>query len=119
MRDSTSEECLRYINALGDGEECKETLEFHAAVLLAQLGALQQLHTYHVSWPWRAILLLDASSWSQTLASMKMTWKFITEVIDTVPSQHPLFSETAITRHQAFRDLFIKGECLGYLMIGA
>ena len=94
-------------------EESKETLEFHAGVLLSQVAALRQLNTYHRSWPWKAVLfLLDAQQWKHLLPDLRKTWTVVCEVADVVPNDHPLCTELSITRHQAFRDLMINGEFL-------
>jgi len=93
-------------------EESKETLEFHASVLLSQVAAIRQLNTYHRSWPWKAVLFLDAQQWKHLLPDLRRTWQFTCEVADVVLAGHPLYTELSITRHQAFRDLCIKGEFL-------
>ena len=93
-------------------EESKETLEFHAGVLLSQVSALRQLNSYHRSWPWKAVLFLDAQQWKHLLPDLERTWTFVREVADVLRDSHPLYNDLSITRHQAFRDLMIKGEFL-------
>ncbi len=111
--DSVSEMALDYVSALGENPENLDSLRFHASLLLGQLAALDQVDSYHRSYPWRCVQALDHGSWGKLLSDMKSMWEFVLAVPDQLRSTEALYKELMVTRYQAFRDVFVKCEHLG------
>lgn len=105
-----SEETLAYVNAIGDEEDQKENLTFHASLMLGQVRALSEIDIYHRNYPWRVVLALDASRWGELLSDMKLSWMFVRDVCDPLCPRDPLGIAMSFTRHQSFRDVMVKAE---------
>lgn len=105
-----SEECLLYINAVGEEEEQRENCAFHSALMLGQLRAIFETDIYHQSFPWKVVLALDAKRWDELLKEMKDTWRFVRTVCDPLREKEPLAVAMSFTRFQPFRDVMTKAE---------
>ena len=113
LRDAASQQCLEYVNAIGEDEEQQENLLWHTQLLLGQVRACYEIDIYHRSYPWKVILALNPAKWNELLHDMKDTWSFVTQVIDPLPLSHNLAKHLAFTRYQPFRDVMVKAEPLG------
>lgn len=113
IASSTSSKSIAYIGADKELAESQECLEFHAALLVYHLGALEGLDRHHKSFPWKLVQCLDPMAWKSVLDEMADIWSFTVEVVDTLKSTHALFNELAVCRFQCFREAMITAEFPG------
>lgn len=106
---------LEHIGASLGTPESEEVLSFHASVLLYQLESLHGLNSYHQMFPWRWIEMLDPTRWTEVLREARRIWEFVIGCVDQLQPNEALYHEMSITRHQNFRDVLTKAECLGLL----
>lgn len=112
MADCNSASALEYVGASSNGPEAAENLEFHCLLLISQLAALSDVDLYHRSYPWHVVSAFDPSTISALVQSMKMIWEFCTSFVDALPTTDKLHTWFSFTRHQSFRDVFVKAEQL-------
>lgn len=116
-RDAATAECLEFINAAGPNEENNENLQWHVQLLLGQVRALWEVDVYHRSYPWHVVLALNPNQWISLLLDMKMTWDFVTNVLDPLPLSNMLAKHMLFTRFQPFRDVMVKAEFLSFYVL--
>ena len=90
----------------------EEALQWHASLMLSQVAALCELDEQAGHFPWRACATMSAPLREETLQAMQAEWRFCTGFVDKLNNSSSLYTEMAITRQQAYRDLMVKAECL-------
>lgn len=112
IADCTSESSMEYIGAHTTGQELPH---WKSQLLIAHLGSMVEIDSYHSSFPWRVVLALDATWHSKLMNDMKLTWQFTTEFVDGLISKDVLYNMFSFTRYQPFRDVMTTAELLIFL----
>ena len=112
LAESFTWESLDYIGAIGGDEDAEDIRGFHSSLLLAHLGYLNEVHQYHISFPWKIILATQPCYREDLMTEMQSLWSFITENIDTLSPKSTLHKACSWTRAQCFREVFVVAEFL-------
>lgn len=110
ISESISKNALEYIGALTGGDGAEEVIDFHSRVLCSQLDALTEVDSYHRTYPWKVVGMMDPASASMILGDMQKTWEFCLSYLDALSPGDKLYDMFSFTRWQAFRDVMIKAE---------